>query len=126
MTWLCASYLGGLIIIIIIFLSRSSASEQCPSWQGCGSHHCVGLPCLRKGGDPYHPRLTGQVSSCRSRKASEHLVGSLGHCQQPVGVLQAPTPNPCIWGGPGGWFSSTSQHQAPPKSAVSHPSPQGH
>lgn len=50
MTWLCVSYLGGLIIIIIIiFLSRSSASEQCPSRQGRSSHHCVGLPCLRKG-----------------------------------------------------------------------------
>ena len=49
MTWLCVSYLGGLIIIIIFFLSRSFASEQCPSRQGCGSHHCVELPCLRKG-----------------------------------------------------------------------------
>lgn len=48
-TWLFVSYLGGLIIIIIIFLSRSSACEQCPCRQGCGSHHCVGLPCLRKG-----------------------------------------------------------------------------
>lgn len=49
MTWLCVSYLRGLIIIIIIFLSRSFAAEQCPCRQGRGSHHCVGLPCLRKG-----------------------------------------------------------------------------
>lgn len=50
MTWLCVSYLRGLIIIIIIiFLSRSSASEQCRSRQHCSSHHCVGLPSLRKG-----------------------------------------------------------------------------
>lgn len=100
MTWLCASYLGGLIIIIIIFLSRSSASEQCPSRQGCGSHHCVGLPCLRKGEILITPGLTKRVSSCRMKKASEHLAGSLGWWRQPAGALHAPTPDPCTGGRP--------------------------
>jgi len=64
----------------------------------------------QEGGDPYHPRLTGRVSSRWARKASELLAGSVGPLRAPT----SPTPTPAFGGGPGCWVSSASQHQAPP------------